>query len=58
MNAVTLYHTLIVPRPHQDVWVRRAHQQMGVEASGSWVSVALVVPRDKLPELITLKALR
>ena len=52
------YHTCVVPRPHQDEWVRRAHQQVGIEAFGSWVSVALVVPREKLPEMVTLGTLR
>ena len=31
---------------------------MGIEALGSWVSVALVVPRNKLPDMVTLGTLR
>ena len=52
------YHVFVVPRPHQEEWVRRAHQQVGIEDPDCWVSVALVVPRDKLPETLTLKVVR
>ena len=38
--------------------MQRAHRQVGVEAMAAWVSVALVVPREKVPETLTVEAVR
>ena len=54
--AVAPYHVFVVPRPHQEEWMQRAHRQVGVEAMAAWVSVALVVPREKVPETLTVEA--
>jgi hypothetical protein len=57
-SAVDPYHVFVVPRPHHTEWMQRAHRQVSIEGTGAWVSVALVIARDKLPAVITPGALR
>ena len=45
------YHVVVLPRPHLDVWMRRVHQQLAMEAGGSVITVAVVVPRDRCPQV-------
>ena len=40
-------HFFVPPRPHQAEWLGRAHQQLSVEAPGSEITVACIVPRGE-----------
>ena len=52
------YHVVVPPRPHVEVWLQRARQQLAVEAVGSWITMAVVVPREKCPQVWEEAALR
>ena len=52
------YHLVVPPRPHVESWMRRVRQQLPLEASGTWVSIGVVVPRDRCPQLWDAAALR
>ena len=52
------YHILVPPRPHLETWLRRIRQQVPLEAAGTWVTMAIVVPRDRCPLSWDVAALR
>ena len=43
------YHLVVPPRPHVATWLERARLQLQVEASGTWVTVGIIVPREHCP---------
>ena len=51
------YNLLVLPRPHQQTWVERAHKQLGLEAAGSWLCMLFIVPREACPAMLTEAAL-
>ena len=42
-------HLVVPPRPHVARWLERARMQLQVEAVGTWVTVAIIVPRRSCP---------
>ena len=52
------YHVVVPPRPHVEVWMQRARQQLVVEGPGTWITMAVVVPRDRCPQVWDEAALR
>ena len=51
------YHLVVPPRPHTNVWLPRARQQLLLEADGSWITILVVVDRAKCPETWTPSSL-
>ena len=52
------YHLLIPPRPHQGEWLRRACDQLPLEAPGSVVTVCCIADRGLCPEAWDADAVR
>ena len=52
------YHLVVPPRPHVEKWLRRARLQLPVELAGTWVSVAMIVPREACPEVWSAAGVR
>ena len=44
------YHVVVPPRRHVARWLERARAQLPLEALGTWVTVAIVVPRAACPQ--------
>ena len=42
-------HLVVPPRPHVARWLERARLQLQVEAVGTWMTVAIIVPRRSCP---------
>ena len=57
-DDATPYHLVVPPRPHVEKLLLRAQTQLPLECPRSWVSVAVIVPRESCPESWTLAGMR